>query len=105
MSTSYHGGEKHVDGKTYYAKRLEHFKSSNGVTVYTTTLWEDNEASCNCPSWAMRKVCKHTKIVLTGGRGNAEVAAVGSGAVVPSRFVKTQSVGAKPVRKINLLDE
>jgi hypothetical protein len=45
--------------------------SSNGVTKYTTILWKDGTASCDCPGWTQRvksegmgrrtRECKHTK--------------------------------------------
>jgi len=43
--------------------------SSNGVTKYTTLLWSDGTASCDCPGWTQRVVdgvrsCKHTKNMM-----------------------------------------
>lgn len=61
MSTYFHDGQKITDGKRFDALRTEDFTSSNGVTIYTATLWEDHTTSCNCPGWAIRKTCKHTK--------------------------------------------
>lgn len=51
--------------------RSETNMSSNGVTPYTTILWADGTASCDCPGWTRRVVekdgigsireCRHSK--------------------------------------------
>jgi hypothetical protein len=60
------------DGKAVRPDRIAEYESSNGVTVYSATLWQDGTASCNCPGWSNRKTCKHAKDVLAGGRGTAK---------------------------------
>jgi hypothetical protein len=47
------------NGRKLAATGHRHHRSSNGVTLYTVTLWADQSTSCNCPGWAMRKACKH----------------------------------------------
>lgn len=40
-------------GRRWRQARAETNVSSNGVTKYTTILWEDGTASCDCPGWTM----------------------------------------------------
>lgn len=58
------------DGKVVRPKKLKQTPSSNGITEYTTTLWDDNYISCSCPGWAIKKggprTCKHTKASIAG---------------------------------------
>lgn len=68
MGTYFQDGQKITDGQRFDAIRTEDFTSSNGVTIYTATLWEDHTTSCNCPGWAIRKTCKHTKTFIRPGR-------------------------------------
>lgn len=65
-----------VDGVPQTPKMSEEWESSNGVTKYTTVMWEDTRTgllrcSCNCPGWAIKKngkprECKHTKDMMGG---------------------------------------
>lgn len=62
MATSFNQrGEKITDGKVIMPRHILESLSSNGRTVYTATLWADGDTSCNCPGWASRKSCKHSK--------------------------------------------
>lgn len=53
------GGAKFIDQQRVQAKKRHEHLSSDGVTKYTATEWEDGTWSCNCPGWANRKKCKH----------------------------------------------
>lgn len=49
------------DGRTHTIAASQQNLSSNGTTVYTLLQWSNGALSCNCPGWAMKKTCKHTK--------------------------------------------
>jgi len=59
-----------VSGAAQVPKEVQHWESSNGLSQYTTVLWEDPQTSekrvsCNCPGWAIKRKgrlrqCKHT---------------------------------------------
>ena len=64
----FEGGYKILDNGTRIAlERGVPNLSSNGVTKYSTLLWKDGTASCDCPGWTQRisddgeRSCKHTK--------------------------------------------
>ena len=57
-----------VNGVFQTPQEVVQWRSSNGLTNYTTVLWVDPETgekrtSCNCPGWTVsgRRTCKHTK--------------------------------------------
>jgi len=61
---SFKQGQKFVGNKAIKAKYRLITHGSDGVTVYTATLWEDGTTSCNCPAWRFQKSssergCKH----------------------------------------------
>lgn len=81
-------GSMVYNGKTIRPKKLKESTSSNGITVYVTTLWEDNYVSCTCPGWTVKKgsqprACKHTK---------ASVAINFSDMKSPAQIVRAQLV-------------
>jgi hypothetical protein len=48
---------------------VRHYRSRNGVTVYTTHAWADGTHSCNCPGWANgggKRDCDHVKRMKRG---------------------------------------
>jgi hypothetical protein len=50
------------DGSPDEPDIVQQFTSSNGTTVYTAVRWKKSQrCSCNCPGWAFRKECKHSK--------------------------------------------
>lgn len=57
--TFFSGGSKWINGQEIRAKKRHEHLSSNGYTKYEAVWWEDDTWSCNCPSWAHRKTCKH----------------------------------------------
>jgi len=69
MAVSYRDGAKVVDGVGVRPVGRQTFPSSDGYTLYTATLWEDGERSCNCPGWSFRRKCKHAGQVRPGFEG------------------------------------
>jgi hypothetical protein len=74
---SFRDGGKYVDGKRYVITGSRQCWSSNGTTIYTSLMWSDGKASCNCPGWATSKTrdkygnpkdksCSHSKNVRAG---------------------------------------
>tara|TARA_Y100001963_G_scaffold141765_1_gene210404 strand:+ start:10900 stop:11220 length:321 start_codon:yes stop_codon:yes gene_type:complete len=67
MAESYrfsHGRLLLDDGSPDDPDIVQEFLSSNGTTVYTAIRWrQSQQCSCNCPGWAFRKSCKHSKKV------------------------------------------
>jgi hypothetical protein len=74
---SFRDGGKYVDGVRYAVTGSRQCWSSNGTTIYTSLMWSDGKASCNCPGWATSKTkdkfgnvkdktCTHSKQVQAG---------------------------------------
>lgn len=73
---SFLGGVMHVNGRAQQPREVAQFESSNGLTTYTTVVWQDGvtgerRTSCNCPGWAHAKKggsrgCCHTRELETG---------------------------------------
>jgi hypothetical protein len=92
---SFKRGKKLLDGKEIEAKHRLILYGSDGVSIYTATLWVDGTTSCNCPGWRFPRkggrTCKHaeraknltTTIDETGGPDRSTSAATES----PSRGI------------------
>lgn len=66
---TFHGGQKFIGSLAISARyRLTCF-GSDGVTIYTATLWADGTSSCNCPAWRFERngvrKCKHATRALS----------------------------------------
>lgn len=62
-------GLMRVHGVTQHIIRSIRRNSSNGTTRYTAIEWahpttDIRRVSCNCPGWANRRTCKHTKELI-----------------------------------------
>jgi hypothetical protein len=43
---------------------VQEYTSSNGTTIYTAIRWRSSQkCSCNCPGWAFKRECKHSRKV------------------------------------------
>lgn len=67
---SFIDGTMHVDGQALWPQRVERWRSSNGLTVYTTVVWYnqatgERRTSCNCPGWTIKKSGKHRECTHT----------------------------------------
>lgn len=91
-------------GRVYRPSGHRHHRSSNGMTIYTTTLWSNNFVSCNCPGWTIEKKDKYTKAPLPrtcshvkkGGPFNDTMHAFPTSAPMASReLVAAQSTGRR----------
>jgi hypothetical protein len=101
---AFSGGVMHVHGVAQLPDHVDKWRSSNGLTEYTTVAWRDPATgelrpSCNCPAWTMKKKgkereCKHTKDMLGIAACNAE-------RIYESRPIATL---AEAVREIPKLD-
>ena len=64
MKPSFRRGKKFLGDETVEPKHRLITFGSDGVTVYTATLWVDGTTSCNCPAWRFAKgdtrKCKHS---------------------------------------------
>jgi hypothetical protein len=63
---------------------VQEYISSNGTTVYTAVRWKKSQqCSCNCPGWAFRKSCKHSKkvAVATMSKYTGRNPGLGGGAI------------------------
>lgn len=75
---SFRNGVKYVDGVEMHITGSRQFRSSNGTTIYTSLMWSDGKASCNCPGWSscplrnkktgqlQDKTCSHARQVRAG---------------------------------------
>jgi hypothetical protein len=65
VKPSFKKGKKFIGDKTIEAKYRLLTHGSDGVTIYTATLWADGTTSCNCPAWRFAKgdarKCKHSE--------------------------------------------
>lgn len=65
MKPAFKRGKKLLDGKEIEAKHRLILYGSDGISIYTATLWADGTTSCNCPGWSFQhakgKTCKHAK--------------------------------------------
>jgi hypothetical protein len=65
LKPSFKRGKKLLDGKEIEAKHRLILYGSDGVSIYTATLWTDGTTSCNCPGWSFQHAkggtCKHAK--------------------------------------------
>jgi len=59
------GKKINPDGTICDLVKLKESLSSNGHTIYLTSLWSDGEMSCDCPGWTIKRgatrKCKHTR--------------------------------------------
>lgn len=65
MKPAFKRGKKFLDDKEIEAKHRLILYGSDGVSIYTATLWADGTTSCNCPGWSFQHAkggtCKHAK--------------------------------------------
>lgn len=102
---SFRDGGKYVNGVRYTITGSRQCWSSNGTTIYTSLMWSDGKASCNCPGWATSKTrdkfgnpkdktCTHSKNVREGDN-----ITVGSGGVSIGEYRSTPPVEAAPKKR------
>ncbi len=59
-------GNMTKNGISYRAVKRKETIGSDNNTIYTTTLWENGDISCNCRGWGTKKAdkerdCKHCR--------------------------------------------
>lgn len=111
-------GLMNVGGTPQVPVESQQWRSSNGITVYTTVKWRNPNTgelrtSCNCPAWTIKKgsnkrSCAHTKDmegtdVCTKERVSPAPVALVTPADV-AKHVPTIMMGSRELRAIMLDD-
>jgi hypothetical protein len=112
---SFHGNEKtSPTGAISALTHVQMIKSSNGVTPYTISKWSDDELTCNCPGWTIKKkdkmtgeykprTCSHIKKITKANFADMipiEEAIIGSAGTIR----RANPVAERQLRAVNIRD-